>query len=319
VQRIVIDTDGGVDDALALFLALSWPDTHVEAVTTVHGNVPVETATRNVREVLHLAGREVDLAEGRATPLTTLFSKSSTPVSAPHVHGRDGLGGWIHTAPLGAAPPAAISASKAIAARARQFPGEVTLITIGPLTNAAVALREDPEGFRLLKRIVTMGGAVRERGNVTATAEFNFFADPRAAREIVHSGVPLKLVSLDATHQVAFTRERLDRELGNRFDMRARFLRCICEQMFSFYAPLLGQDIFYLHDPLAAAVALDPSLAETQPMSIDIETKGELTRGMVVLDRRPWIQKEVNAHVCVNVDAGRFLDVFCERAIRAGR
>jgi len=317
VQRIVIDTDGGVDDALALLLALAWPETVVEAVTTVHGNVPVETATRNVREVLHLAGHEVHIAEGRATPLTTLFSRSSTPVFAADVHGRDGLGGWIRTAPLRAIPPGAVSASRTISMRARQYPGEVTLVTIGPLTNAAVALREDPEGFRLLKQIVTMGGAVRDRGNVTATAEFNFFADPRAAREIVHSGVPLKLVSLDATHQVVFNRERLDRELGNRFDMRARFLRCICEQMFSFYAARLGEDIFYLHDPLAVAVALDESLAETQPMSIDIETKGELTRGMVVLDRRPWVQKDSNAHVCVNVDAARFLDLFCERVIRA--
>ena len=317
MQRIVIDTDGGVDDALALLLALAWPETHIEAVTTVHGNVPVETATRNVREVLHLAGRDLDLAEGRATPLTSLFSRSSTPVFAPHVHGRDGLGGWIHTAPLRAIPPSAVSASKTIAARARQFPREITLVTIGPLTNAAVALREDPEGFRLLKQIVTMGGAVRERGNVTATAEFNFFSDPRAAREIVNSGVPLTLVSLDATHQVVFTRERLDRELGNRFDMRARFLRCICEQMFSFYAPLLGEDIFFLHDPLAIAVALDPSLAQTQPMTIDIETKGELTRGMVVQDRRPWIKKDANVQVCVNADAERFVNLFCQRAIRA--
>jgi inosine-uridine nucleoside N-ribohydrolase len=317
--RIVIDTDGGVDDALALLLAFAWPETRVEDITTVHGNVPVETATRNVREVLHLAGREVNLSEGRATPLTSLFSRSSTPVFAAGVHGRDGLGGWIRTAPLRAIPPSAVSASKTIALRARQFPGEVTLVTIGPLTNAAVALREDPEGFRLLKQIVTMGGAVRERGNVTATAEFNFFADPRAAREIVHSGVPLKLVSLDATHQVVFQRDRLDRELGNRFDMRARFLRCICEQMFSFYAARLGEDIFYLHDPLAVAVALDDSLAEMQPMSIDIETRGELTRGMVVLDRRPWIQKDANVQVCVNVDAHRFLELFCERVIRAGQ
>jgi purine nucleosidase len=279
VQRIVIDTDGGIDDALALLLALAWPEARIEAIATVHGNVPVESAAHNVSEVLHIADCDVSLVAGCSTPLF------ASPVFAADVRGNDGLGGWIRTAPPRHAANG-VSASKTIVSLARRFPGEITLVTIGPLTNAAVALREDPEGFRSLKRIVTMGGAVWERGNVTATAEFNMYADPDAAREIVHSGVPMTLVGLDVTHKVVFTRERLESVPGGRSGLRARFLRSICDRMFAFYRPRLGRDIFFLHDPLAVGVALDRSLVETQRMSVDIETKGELTRGMVVAERR---------------------------------
>jgi inosine-uridine nucleoside N-ribohydrolase len=146
-----------------------------------------------------------------------------------------------------------------------------------------------------------MGGAVWERGNVTATAEFNMYADPDAAREIVHSGVPLTLVGLDVTHKVVFTRERLESVIAGRAGLRARFLRCICDRMFAFYRRRLGRDIFFLHDPLAVGVALDRSLVETQPMSI--------------AERRPWVQNSANVDVCAGVDAARFLDLFCERVI----
>ena len=307
MQRIVIDTDGGVDDALALLLALAWPDTRIEAITTVHGNVPVESATDNVNEVLHIAGCEVMVVAGCAAPL------AGPPVFATDVHGEDGLGGWIRTAQARAVELNGVAASEAILEWARRFPGEITLITIGPLTNAAVALRKDPEGFRLLKEIVIMGGAVWERGNVTATAEFNLFADPVAAREVVHGGIPLTLVGLDVTHKAVFTRERVEMLLGDRSDLRARFLRCICERMFSFYKPRVGSEIFYLHDPLAVGVALDRSLVETQRMSVDIETRGELTRGMVIAERRPWVKTAANVDVCTSVEAERFLDLFCER------
>lgn len=307
MTRIVIDTDGGIDDALALLFALASPEASVEAITTVHGNVPVEVATSNVREVLDIAGRDVTVAVGCARPLV------SEPVFAGHVHGADGLGGWTRTAP-GFTMPASESAMETILRLARQFPGEMTLVTIGPLTNAANALRTDPAAFRALKRIVTMGGAVWERGNVTSTAEFNIYADPEAAREVIHGGVPITLVGLDVTHKVEFTRERLDDLLGSRTGLRSGFLRCICEKMFSFYRAHLGRDVFFLHDPLAVAVALDATLVETCALHLDIETKGELTRGMTVPERRPWIRAPANVDVCTNVEADRFLRVFSATA-----
>jgi inosine-uridine nucleoside N-ribohydrolase len=308
MERIIIDTDGGVDDALALLLALGWPGVQIEAITTVYGNVALEAATRNVGEVLHVAGTERIVARGCSAPLATAVLK------APEVHGYDGLGGW--TAIEVAHPPSVceLPAWKLIPSLARQSPGAVTLVTIGPLTNAARAAREDPDGLRMLKQIVTMGGAIWEPGNITNTAEFNIYADPEAAREIFRCGVPSVLVGLDVTRKVVLTRERLTQLLGDRSDLRARFLHCVCNQLFSFYQTVLGTDMFYLHDPLAVGAAIDRSLVETQLMSVDIETSGELTRGMVVAERRGWVPNTTNVEVCVKVDSERFLDKFCEYA-----
>ena len=304
MHRIIIDTDGGVDDALALLFALACQDARVEAITTVHGNVPVEQATANVLEVLHIAGCARMVAQGCMAPL------SGVPVFARDVHGAEGLGGWAREQRGEMAVLSDLSAPALITSLARQSPGEITLVTIGPLTNAAVALREDPEGFRMLRRMVTMGGAVFERGNVTTTAEFNFYADPHAAREVVRSGVPMTLVGLDVTHKVVSTQDRMEQLLAGECGTRERFLRCICERMLSFYRPRIGADQFFLHDPLAVGVALDPSLAGTRAMQVDIETAGELTRGMVVAERRPWAQTATNVDVCVDVDAECFLAQF---------
>lgn len=311
MRRIIIDTDGGIDDALAILLAMASPDAMVEAITTVHGNVPVEQATANVFEILHVAGCERLVSQGRSAPL------SAPPTSARHVHGADGLGGWARMRPEGTGKVSEAPAPDLIARLARRNPGEITLVTIGPLTNAAAALRDDPRGFRKLRRVVSMAGCVFERGNVTSTAEFNIYADPDAAREVVRSGVPITLVGLDVTHKVVFTRERLEDLLAGDSRPRARFLRRICDQMFSFYRPLIGRDQFYLHDPLAAGVALEPDLVETRPMQVDIETAGELTRGMVVVERRPWAVRTPNVDVCLDVDAKRFLERFA-KSIAAG-
>jgi len=311
MQRIVIDTDAGVDDALAILLALAWPDVQVQAITTVHGNVPVDIATRNVIEILRVAGSRTNVARGCAAPL------SGAAVSAREIHGGDGLGGWTRTEPGGPLPLSGLPAQKLIPALAREFPGALALVTIGPLTNAAAALREDPGGFYMLRQIVIMGGTIWEPGNITPVAEFNLFADPEAAREVLRCGVPLVLVGLDVTRKVVLTRERLDRLLGARSDRRARFLRCVCHQLFSFYRTALGADICFLHDPLAVGVALDRSLVETRPMHVDIETSGELTRGMLVAERRQWARKATNVEVCVEVDSERFLANFCERVIAA--
>jgi inosine-uridine nucleoside N-ribohydrolase len=311
MQRIVIDTDAGVDDALAILLALAWPDVRIMAITTVHGNVPVEAATRNVGEILRVAGGRATVAQGCSVPL------DGAPVSAARVHGADGLGGWCETLPAAPLPVGDMPAQQLIPALARQFPGEITLITIGPLTNAAAAIREDPAGFRMLRRVVTMGGTVWAPGNITAVAEFNFFADPQAAREMVGCGVPLLLVGLDVTTRVVLTCERLRKLLAGRSDLKARFLRCICGQLFSFYRGLSGAEIFYMHDPLAVGVALDPSLAETRPMRVEVETQGEWTRGMLVAEQRSWARTGPNAKICVAVDSDRFLSRFCQLVLAA--
>ncbi|MBV9764963.1 MAG: nucleoside hydrolase, partial [Acidobacteriaceae bacterium] len=247
---------------------------------------------------------------GSAEPL------SGSRVHATHVHGEDGLGGWTARGRVALGRLSEHSASELIVRLARQSPGEITLLLIGPATNAALALRDDPAGFRALARIVMMGGAVFEPGNVTSTAEFNVYADPEAAKEVISSGVTLTMVGLDVTRRVSLTREVLEGELGGRRDARAEFLRCVARQGFSFYKNISGWEGFYLHDPLAAAVALDRSLVQCRRMKVDIETTGELTRGMTVAERRPWIQGGENAEVCVEVDAAKFLGLFTEPVLR---
>ncbi len=320
MQRIIFDTDLGIDDALALLYLLGCPEAHIEAITTVQGNVPVDVATRNVFEVLSVAGMAElpEIARGAGEPLL-----GAGVVHAREVHGTDGLGGWTECRAAGRRPVTGKlsdhDASETICRIARAWPGEVTLLLIGPATNAALALQQDGDGFRLLREIVTMGGAVGEPGNITATAEFNVYADPEAAREVIHCGVPVVMVGLDVTRKASVTRRLFDQHLGDRDDVRAQFLRCIAEQGFSFYTHSMGWEGFYLHDPLAAAVMLDRSLVETRRMKLDVETKGELTRGMVVAERRPWMRGGENTDFCVGVESDRFLGMFCERVLARGR
>ncbi len=309
MQRIVFDTDLGIDDALALLYLLASAEARIEAITTVHGNVPVDVATGNVFEVLSMAAISAppEIARGAAEPL------SGAGVHAAEVHGEDGLGGWTKRGRVPLGKVSGKRASEVICELARRWPGEVTLLLIGPATNAALGLREDPDGFRLLQRIVMMAGAVWEPGNITAAAEFNVYADPQAAREVLQCGLPVVMVGLDVTRKVSVTRELLERQLHLCEDERANFLRCIAEQGFSFYRQSSGWEGFHLHDPLAAAVALDSSLVEMRRMRVDVETAGELTRGMLVAERRPWMKGGENVDYCVNVDADRFLEMFCNR------
>jgi len=309
MPRIIIDTDAGVDDALALLYALHRPEARIEAITVVHGNVPLQQAIRNVAEILLASGTQISfpVSAGADRPL------SGEAVNAKEVHGDDGLGGWTVGRPAAELALSATPAHRLITQLARQHPNEITLITIGPLTNAALALREDPAGFRLLKDTVVMGGAISEPGNITTVAEFNIYADPQAAREVLRSGTYPLLVGLDVTRKATLTRQRLEAELDDR---PAAFVRCICERMFAFYRSIRGEDFFHLHDPLVVAIALDRSLVHTRSLAVDVETSGELTRGMTVAEQRVWTHAEANAHVAVTVDQERFLSEFCHLALQ---
>ena len=312
MPRIVFDTDLGIDDALALLYLLNSPEARIEAITTVHGNVPVETATANVFEVLDIAGvtERPPIARGSRTALT------GAGPNAIDVHGNDGLGGWTQHGRVPLGDLLEISADELIVQLARKHPGELTLLLIGPATNAALAWRRDPEGFRQLKDIVAMSGAILEPGNTTAAAEFNAYADPEALAEVIASGVALTLVPLDVTRKAVLTREVVDRHLQGRTDRRAEFLRCITAQGFAFYRKHLAWEGMYLHDPLAAGVVLDPAVVETQRMELTIETQGEWTRGMTLAERRPWRKGNENATVSLQVRAELFVERFCQRVLR---
>ncbi|HHP7235859.1 MAG TPA: nucleoside hydrolase [Desulfobacterales bacterium] len=322
VTPVLIDTDPGIDDALALLLALVSPELRVLAVTTVSGNVPVHTATRNTFTVLSRlpAATAVPVAEGAARPCR------GEPVYAAHIHGEDGLGDVARLRNENGRrryPPVEIALSPRRAAdeilyQIRRSPQPVTLIALGPLTNIAAALEKDPQTVNRLERLVIMGGAVAVSGNITAAAEFNFYVDPEAARRVFASGLPITLVPLDVTQQVVLTRHHLAAAVSGSPSRIAQFVMDVTRRAFTLAEDHQGRPDIFLHDPLAIGAVIDPTLVSTRPLPVEIETRGALTRGLSVADRR-LIRAErkppPNAAVGLSVQSRRFLSLFSERLL----
>src|SRR6266699_3322594 len=202
MHRIILDTDPGIDDALALFLALSSPDVRLEAITTVGGNVNVDLTTYNALALLELADRtDIPVARGSNRPIVR------QPMYAEHVHGDNGLGGLQLPEPQIKAIDS--HAVDVIIEKIMASPGEITLVPVGPLTNIALALRREPRIAQSVRGVVIMGGALRVPGNITPGAEFNIYVDPHAAQIVFHAGWPIRLVSLDVTTQTQMQREQV--------------------------------------------------------------------------------------------------------------
>jgi purine nucleosidase/pyrimidine-specific ribonucleoside hydrolase len=320
VERIIIDTDPGIDDALALLLALQSPELDIAAITTVSGNVPVETGTRNVFTVFSLlpSGARPPVASGASRPL------KKDPILATHIHGEDGLGRLDRC--LDAAgncryAPQEVTTSHrdGVAEILHQLsvtPEPISIIALGPLTNIAAAIEKDRDTMSTTKQIISMGGAISVSGNVTPVAEFNIYVDPHAARIVFDSGIPLTVVGLDVTTQVGLTRDMIEKAVASHQTPLSYFLRDCTGDLIAWAEEHYGETVFFLHDPLAIGVVIDPSFVTTSPMHVKIETEGELTEGMMVSDRRrlkPELKKPPNANVCVEVDADRFLRFFMER------
>ena len=306
-RQVIIDCDPGIDDALALMLALRSPELSVRAVTIVAGNVGLAQCLVNARRVCQLVAGEArpPIHAGAAAPL------ARKPVEAGHVHGHDGMGGLSAELEAGAEPEAP-PAEEAILSIAAGAPGEVTLITLGPLTNAARAARRDPGRFRKLAGIVSMGGAFAVHGNITATAEFNIFADPHAAQAVIETGVPVRMVGLDVTTQVWLGRAERERAAPH---PAASFAARAAEFYSGFYRRFLG-DGCYLHDPLVIGAVIDESLVTCETAAVTVETEGVATFGMTVVDRRPWSEAAKRVEISTAVDARRFLTLFEERVLQ---
>ncbi|MBS3918566.1 MAG: nucleoside hydrolase [Deltaproteobacteria bacterium] len=306
-KKVLIDCDVGVDDALALILAFHSPELEVKAITGVNGNVPLDTVFINIQKMLSLIQPACKplIARGADQPL------KGEAIHAHSVHGQDGLGGakiqckdgetWWLSYPR--------HASELILKMAHQYPNEITLIAVGPLTNLALALKQDPAGMKKLKELAIMGGSVRTRGNVTPYAEFNIFSDPLAAQIVFESGLPITLVPLDVTHQVFLTPDWMEervKPIGNAFsqfvieatgyDTEAHWFK--------------NRDAIFLHDPLAVAAVIEPKLVKTEKLPLQVETKeGKYYGKITEFKDGPKIE------VGLGVDAERFLEIFLSRLV----
>lgn len=302
MRRFLIDTDTASDDAVAILMAHRWPDVRVDAVTIVAGNVPVDLGSRNARYTIELCGAETPVYVGCDRPLLR------EPHWAYFFHGPDGMGGMHYPPPRRQAERE--HAVDALIRLIRSRPGEYTLVTLGPLTNIAVALRRAPEIASLVRQCYVMGGAAATVGNITPAAEYNIWVDPEAARIVLHSGLPILLVGWEHCRGAAAFDEAgmaALRRIGTPYadfvlDCNRTAIRTAREWL---------QDVgLTLPDPVTMAIALDPAVCtDRRRHYVDVETTSELTRGMTVVDRHGVWNKPPNVEVCWAIDAARWKEV----------
>lgn len=337
-RKVILDMDTGVDDALAILLAMQSPELEVLGITVVGGNIDVDQTARNTAAVLNHIHPFVKDRYPTLPPVATGEKRPSGKPSAADVHGPDGLGGackkylnpeevkLIHE-----------NASSLFTEIINAHPvGAVTLITTGPLTNVAHWVDQCPDTVKKLREIICMGGVFFQAGNRSQAAEFNIHFDASSARKVVEfcrapistglgrwqETLPFTFVGLDVTHQVRLRRALLDQAVGLAQDKRPEFVRDVTGYYMNFYNRNEGLDGCYLHDPLAVAYAIDPSLCQAEQYHVEVEDKGEFTSGMTVADYRPTRifkdKMKVATWVCYKVDAGRFEDFFSKRVLRPG-
>ncbi len=309
-RRIIIDTDPGQDDAVAILLALASPDElEVLGIVALAGNVPLAHTERNARRIVELSGRtEVPVFAGCVRPMARKL------VTAEHVHGRTGLDGVElpdPTMPLQAKHGVDFIIETLRAAE----PGSITLCTLGPLTNIAMALVMAPDITQHIREIVMMGGAYFEVGNITPTAEFNIFVDPEAADVVMRSGVPIVMAPLDLTHRILSTRQRLDAigRLGNKAGAAVAGLLSFSERFDLAKYGSLGAP---LHDPTVIAYLLKPELFTGKVINVSIETSSPLTLGMTVADWWQITDRPRNVNYLRDGDGEGFFALLTERLAR---
>ncbi|WP_151736177.1 nucleoside hydrolase ['Paenibacillus yunnanensis' Narsing Rao et al. 2020] len=311
--RIIIDCDTGIDDALAILYALRAPGVRVEAITTGFGNIGVQQAAENTLRLLALAQPDYDIpvAVGAAQALVR-----EPGIYSPHVHGANGIGGV--TLPPSNQQPVSETSAELIVRLADESPGELVLVTLGRLTNLALALELDPELPGKLQKVVVMGGTIYKPGNVTPVAEANIWGDPEAADRVFTAGFELLMVGLDVTLQTLIKGEHIAmlKRLGKAGNLPViDFMEQTLQHYFRFYREAnYVLDGAPLHDPLALMAALQPDLITTRRMKVRVEQQGEFTAGMVVADLRAQPKAGEYIEVAVDVDAeravGAFLSVF---------
>ena len=305
-RKIIIDTDPGQDDAVAILLALGSPELEVLGISCVAGNVPLSLTQRNARIICELAGRtDIPVFAGATRPMVRPL------VTAEHVHGKTGLNGpalWEPTMPLRKEH----AVDFIVKTLRMNRDGAVTLCVLGPLTTIALALIKAPDIAEHIHEIVLMGGGCFEGGNVTPAAEFNIYVDPHAAKVVFQSGIPLVVMPLDLTHKALTTRSRVDR------------FKALCNKAGIFTAEMLGfferfdmekygSEGAPLHDPNVIAYLLKPEIYKGRAVNIEIETESALTMGMTVVDWWRVSGRQANATFMREVDDNAFFELLFER------
>ena len=310
-KRILIDTDPGIDDSCAILLALASPEISIEGLSTVHGNCSVGQGTQNALSVLELGNAgPVPVAKGCALPLV------QPSLLAPETHGNNGLG--YATLPEPRLRPFDQHAIDFLIERILSNPGEITLVALGPLTNIALAIRQEPCLVNALKELIIMGGAIRYEGNTTALAEFNTFVDPHAAHIAYHAGIPTTLVPLDVTYQCILTIDDVKR-LQEIDSPVTEFVAEATRFYMEFHDEYQEIQGCVINDPLALALTFAPELCTYRDLPVDVDISGGIAMGKTVADFYNYTKKPANLKVALGVQARDFIELFLSRIERLAR
>ena len=304
-KRIILDTDPGIDDSLAILLALASPEISLEGLSVVHGNSSTQQGTINALSVLELAkASHIPVYQGCDLPLV------QPSLLAPETHGEQGIGYAKLSAPLG--QPKVQKGSDYLIEKIMSSPGEITLVAIGPLTNIALAIRQEPCIVENVKEVFIMGGAIRHEGNTTPLAEFNTYVDPHAAHIVYHSGMPITLTPLDVTYQCVFLKDDLNRLLKIDSPI-TKFVADATRFYMEFHDEYQSIEGCVINDPMTLALTFMPEICDYQELYVDVDLSGGVSMGNTFADFYKMTKKPANMKVALGVRPRDFMELFLER------
>ena len=307
-EKIVFDTDPGIDDALALLLLAAAPELDLLAITVTHGNTSQEKCLTNALKLVELLGiTHVPVARGAQEPLVKELSV------AEETHGDGGLGYAV--LPESNLEPVAESAHDLIIRLVNENPNQITLLCVGPMTNIALAFLKQPEIAKKVKRIVAMGGSIHYPGNSTPQSEYNVFCDPEAYDVVINAGIDFTLVPLDVTYQCLLTTQHIEQIISARPEIKS-FIKESTRFYIEFHAEYQGIQGCAINDPLAAAILIDPTLVENKEYFLSIDLSGGPSKAKTIADHYGALKKAPNSQVSMAVDVDRFMKLFIERMNR---
>lgn len=307
-KRIIIDTDPGIDDSLAILLALASPEIQLEGLSVVHGNCSTEQGTRNALSILELTqASHIPVARGCELPLV------QPSLLAPETHGNTGLG--YAKLPEPRSKPVVQHGGDFLIEKIMASPGEITLVAIGPLTNVALAIREEPRIVQAVKELIIMGGAIRHEGNTTPLAEFNTYVDPHAAHIVYHSGMPITLTPLDVTYQCILLADDVTR-LRKSPSAIPSFIEDATRFYMEFHDEYQGIQGCVINDPLTLALTFAPELCDYEEYYVDVDISGGVSMGKTFADFYKMTGKHANMKVALGVRPRDFIELFLERIER---